>query len=353
MDPTPSMPLFGPEEQNGEAMEPLKKPAVHFFQASRSYNGCIQRDKIEYHSDEGVYSVSPLSGAQPANREERESPDSDRPEPPLVLEAGTPHVMVDPDRDLICCSSFGDDWYPNDTFSGGNASRQGPLADLARRLGLGLPPLTRAGYVFDCEDCKDPVNETHDDLEWRAHPPHYCSVCVGDWVTYFPNLEQVFLIVPGLDKAEPGDEVLVYRFGDKEIVEDILKATKYTSRDDCFPTDKEDKADTNLRGVETTEDIGSDGPSRCFEGNGITLYEACASDFGESLSPLSHHSFLKTLFKGFCASRRCVSEQGEGIFDYEWGLEGFPACPPRGTTKIAGGVIEFRVLSCQLQGRQE
>lgn len=45
-------------------MEPLKKPVVHFFKASRWYNGCIENDMKRYHSEKGVYSVSPLSGAQ-------------------------------------------------------------------------------------------------------------------------------------------------------------------------------------------------------------------------------------------------------------------------------------------------
>lgn len=106
-------------------------------------------------------------------------------------------------------------------------------------------------------------------------------------------------------------------------------------------------------GVETTENFGSDGPSRCFEGNGITLYEARAWDIDDSEDQPAHESFLQTLFTEFGASRRCVSEQGKGTFPYEWGLEGFPAYPPPGTRKIAGGVIEFRVLTYQLQDGRE
>lgn len=64
--------------------------------------------------------------------------------------------------------------------------------------------------------------------------PEYCAVCAGSWVCYFRNLEQVFLIVPNLPKAEPRDEVLVYRFGEKVLVEDIIKAKGYSDRDDHF-----------------------------------------------------------------------------------------------------------------------
>lgn len=106
-------------------------------------------------------------------------------------------------------------------------------------------------------------------------------------------------------------------------------------------------------GVETTENFGSDGPSRCFEGNGITLYEARAWDIDDCDGQPAYERFLQTLFTEFGASRRRVNEQEEVIFDYERLLEGVPAYPPPGTTKIAGGVIEFRVLTYQLQDGQE
>lgn len=163
-----------------------------------------------------------------------------------MLEAGIPHVIVDPDNDLICYSSFGDDWYPDDTFSGGNAFRQGPPADRARRIGLGLPPLTRISKVVRCKDCKKIMDETLFNLAWQYGAPDYCVVCVGHWVCYFPNVEQVFLIVLGLPKAEPGDEVLVYRFGEGDLVEDILKATEYSDSVKHFP--RRDVEGTSLLG---------------------------------------------------------------------------------------------------------
>lgn len=45
-------------------MEPLKKPVVNFFKAFPSYNGCIEKETEEYHSEEGIHSTSRLSGAQ-------------------------------------------------------------------------------------------------------------------------------------------------------------------------------------------------------------------------------------------------------------------------------------------------
>ncbi|KAI7776871.1 hypothetical protein LA080_004349 [Diaporthe eres] len=369
MESTHSMSLFGSEEQNGEAMEPLKKPVVHFFQATRFYDGGIQHDSEAYHSEEGVWSVSPLSGGRVSTeaviavhpnkvpvRVNSMLPSNDR-SPSLVFEAGTPHVMVDTDNDLICHSSFGDDWYPDDTFAGGNACRQEPLGDCTRRLGLGLPPLTRGSKVVRCQDCRQIVDEAPFKLAWESAAPDYCVVCVCNWVCYFPKVEQVFLIVPGLPKAEPGDEVLVYRFGEGELVEDILKATEYSDRVKHFPRSlpglEGDAEVTSLVGVETTENFGSDGHSRSFEGNGITLYEARAGDIDDCGDQPAYQSFLQTVFTEFGASRRCVSEQGQGIFDYESGLEGFPAYPPRGTAKIAGGVIEFRVLTYQLHDGHE
>lgn len=45
-------------------MEPVKKSAAHFFKACRSYNGCIEHDKKDYHWEKGIQSVSPFSGAR-------------------------------------------------------------------------------------------------------------------------------------------------------------------------------------------------------------------------------------------------------------------------------------------------
>lgn len=174
-------------------------------------------------------------GPAPANHEEREILDNDLSEPPLVFDAGIPHVIVDPTYDMFCLSSFGSDWDPDATFSGGNAFRhKSPLAGV-RRVGLGLPPLTRTGYVVECEDCKETIEE-NPCLAWRGNPPHYCNFCVGDWVAYFRNLEQVFLIVPGLVRAEPGGAVNVYRYGNKKHVEEIIKAKDTAVREDHFPT---------------------------------------------------------------------------------------------------------------------
>lgn len=106
-------------------------------------------------------------------------------------------------------------------------------------------------------------------------------------------------------------------------------------------------------GVETTEKFGGDGASHYFEGNGIELYEARSWEIDDSEQPPRYQPFLETLFLEFCASRRCVSQQGGGTFDYEWGLEGFPAYPPPETTRIASGVIEFRVLTYQLHDGEE
>lgn len=166
-----------------------------------------------------------------------------------MFEFGIPHVMVDPDNDLFCFSSFFSVWNRGKTFSGGNAFRhRSPLSGL-RRLGLALPPLTRRSNVVQCKDCGEKTNEAQSCPAWASDAPDYCAVCAGSWVCYFRNLEQVFLIVPDLPKAEPGDEVLVYRFGEKDVVEDILKAKGYSDRDDHFPKPGEsDVGDLSLVG---------------------------------------------------------------------------------------------------------
>lgn len=164
-----------------------------------------------------------------------------------MFEAGIPHVVVDPDNDLFCFSSFFSVWNRRETFSGGNAFRS-PLAGL-RRLGLALPPLTRRSEIVWCKDCGEKTNEAESCPAWRFNAPEYCAVCVGSWVWCFRNLEQVFLIVPDLPKAEPQDEVVVYRFGDKELVENILKAKEYSDRDNHFPKPFEsDVGDLSLVG---------------------------------------------------------------------------------------------------------
>lgn len=101
------------------------------------------------------------------------------------------------------------------------------------------------------------------------------------------------------------------------------------------------------------EFLGSDGPA-CFEGNGIKLWEASTFQRrSEGRSRFSHKLFLETLFWGFCAARTELEIEGGGVFDHEWGLEGFPAHPPPETAKIAGGVVEFRVLTYELQDGSE
>lgn len=166
-----------------------------------------------------------------------------------MFQAGTPHVIVDPDNDLFCFSSFFSAWNRRETFSGGNAFRnRTPLAGL-RRLGLAVPPLTRKSKVVQCKDCGDKMNESKFRLAWRSDAPEYCAVCVGSWVWCFRNLEQVFLIVPNLPKAEPRDEVLVYRFGEKDLVEGIIKVKGYSDRENHFPKSFEEHVeDTSLVG---------------------------------------------------------------------------------------------------------
>lgn len=166
-----------------------------------------------------------------------------------MLEAGIPHVMVDPDTELIGYSNLGSEGHPGEPFSGGNACKQEPLGDRARRIAVGLPPLTRKSKIVRCKDCKQIMDEAPFNLAWESDAPEYCVVCVGHWVCYFPQLEQVFLIVPGLPKAKPGDEVLVFRFGEGELVEDILKATEHSDRVKHFPRSLNgDVEDTSLVG---------------------------------------------------------------------------------------------------------
>lgn len=158
-------------------------------------------------------------------------------------------MIVDPDNDMFCFSSFFSVWNRGATFSGGNAFRhRSPLAGL-RRFGLALLPLTRRSKVVQCKDCGEKTNEAESCPAWAFDAPDYCAVCAGSWVCYFRNLEQVFLIVPDLPKAEAGQEVLVYRFGEKEAVEDILQAKGYSDRDTHFPkTFESDVGDLSLIG---------------------------------------------------------------------------------------------------------
>lgn len=149
----------------------------------------------------------------------------------LMLGTGATLQNFDPDNDLLGVRGHDTKRAIGGALSviGSSASTSAytPLAAAAdaRRFGLWLDSLGRdKHYVPEkLSDCKN--DDEKRELAWETFAPDYDSARVGGWFCWFQKLEQVFLIVPHLVKAEPDDDdVIVYRFG-------YMKTVKYTRKD--------------------------------------------------------------------------------------------------------------------------
>lgn len=291
----------------------------------------------------------------------------------LMLGTSAAPQNFDPDNDLLGVRGHDTHRAVGGALSGIGSSTSSSVhtppaaAADARRFGLWLDSLGRdKHYVHQkLSDCKN--DDEKRQLAWWTFAPDYSSALLGGWFCWFHELEQVFLIVPHLEKAKPDDgHVIVYRFGEMKTVkhtrkdydrngQDILFDTKlkkdrgyveYVSTDlvgkspralsQTAPLSRDRATDSVslFLGVEAQEKLGDGRLPHRFEGNGIKLYEASAEDF-----KTTHKLFLQLLFIEFCECRRRAV--------------GSPACPSPETAKIAGGVVEFRILTHERNGENE
>lgn len=73
----------------------------------------------------------------------------------------------------------------------------------------------RAGY-FICRDCRNDFAHSPDMFWGRVE---ICRLCIASWVSELQDIERVYLIVPGVRRAQVGDEDVVYRWGEPATIQ--------------------------------------------------------------------------------------------------------------------------------------
>lgn len=80
------------------------------------------------------------------------------------------------------------------------------------RICRGLPNFDLAARNYGCQDCgrryhADPQEFPGDNIE-------FCTGCIGLWFARPRSLEQVYIIVPGLPRADRTDKQYISRYGE-------------------------------------------------------------------------------------------------------------------------------------------
>lgn len=92
------------------------------------------------------------------------------------------------------------------------------------RICIGLPNFDLPAHNYHCEDC---------DRDYRAKPEAFaddsielCLRCIGLWFGRLPNLEQVFIMIPGLPRAQTTDKHHIVRYGEARKVVQVMKEAR-------------------------------------------------------------------------------------------------------------------------------
>lgn len=86
---------------------------------------------------------------------------------------------------------------------------------------MGLPNYDLAAQNYGCQDCgknyhNDPQAFPNDRIE-------FCTACIGLWFAKLVNLEQVYIIVPGLPRAQRTDKRFISRYGEAASINRLLR----------------------------------------------------------------------------------------------------------------------------------
>lgn len=77
---------------------------------------------------------------------------------------------------------------------------------------MGLPNFDLAARNYGCQDCSR--NYRVEPQEFPGHDIEFCTRCIGLWFARLRNLEQVYIIVPGLPRAKSTDKQYISRYGE-------------------------------------------------------------------------------------------------------------------------------------------
>lgn len=159
------------------------------------------------------------------------------------VKPGVPHVKVDMINDLFCVSSNGQDPHFRDQrFTGAvslyhkilkvrnmrHNARLRIQADKPQdmhRICMGLPNYDLAAQGYGCQDCGK--NYQDEPLAFPNDSIEFCLRCMGLWFACLKNLEQVYIIVPGLPRARKTDRHHIFRYGEaRTVVRAIISAAQ-------------------------------------------------------------------------------------------------------------------------------
>lgn len=84
-----------------------------------------------------------------------------------------------------------------------------------------MPPCQRQHGYFKCRDCREDFAQQPDIFWGRVE---ICKLCIASWICELQDLERVYLIVPGLPRAQIGDEDLVYRWGEPATIQAAINS---------------------------------------------------------------------------------------------------------------------------------
>lgn len=82
-------------------------------------------------------------------------------------------------------------------------------------MGISMPQCNREEDDFSCKDCGRDLTHDPDMFVGRVE---FCLECMASWTAELRDIEKVYLIVPGVRRAQAGDEVEVYRFGESSTI---------------------------------------------------------------------------------------------------------------------------------------
>lgn len=86
---------------------------------------------------------------------------------------------------------------------------------------MGLPNFDLAAGNYDCQDCG--INYHVVPQEFPDDSTEFCTRCIGLWFACLKKLEQVYIIVPGLPRAQSNDKQYISRYGEASTHVGVLK----------------------------------------------------------------------------------------------------------------------------------